>query len=698
MGRFKLRGFMRYLLAILSCVLVFGLSSCWQKTGETALSIPNESMTINMQEDSAVSGNAPGILADFGLAKDQNYQVRVLSDVFNGTLELSADGAYNYKPHEDFYGTDSFLFQLLENEKVVHTGTVIIDIANIPDPPKPEADSYSTKEDVPLHIKAPGILANDKNPDGGDLELVLASKPEHGTLTFNDDGSFRFQPQPHWHGVTSFTYHVISGEQKSEAIPVEMTVTSVNDRPRLKLGTMVIDEGGTVQLTKEHMSGTDVDSEDPKLVFQVKSLRHGVFRLKGDNRNLKKFSQSHIAKGNVQFLHNRSNNAPAFVMELTDGQLRVEQRMNIEFKAVNDPPVWKKIGFRIKEGQRIGVNLLNIHGLDEETKLENLRFKVGKSQAIKVTDQNKKEIKVIRPKQLKENQIFIEHNGTEEKPQLELILTDGHHNIAKEMKIIYEPINDAPKWQACAFPLTQGKHTVLKPTHCAVTDADNVVDKLLIKVLKADHMHFAFANAPQKPIHQWQYQALAKGSVIAVHNGSVHAATCVLQVSDGKAHSDQEVQVAFTRVYKAPQLLCKEKIDITGQLPFQQRLGELMQLAISDEDSQSLDWFEIKYTANPELGVLLQCAGSESIQVKNEGQKLRLQGKASLASYLEALRSLEVSCKSSGTHIIALQLTCHDGHKSSDPHTCNLHLQIAAAPVPEEQTPEAGQPDNTPAE
>src|SRR5690242_13392883 len=53
------------------------------------------------------------------------------------------------------------------------------------------ADSYTTPEDTPLSIIAPGILANDT---GGASSAIVESGPTHGTLQLNADGSFSYTP------------------------------------------------------------------------------------------------------------------------------------------------------------------------------------------------------------------------------------------------------------------------------------------------------------------------------------------------------------------------------------------------------------------------------------------------------------------------------------------------------------------------
>ena len=307
---------------------------CFQEAAPLDFKSQMQPLQVEMQEDAAVEVTAPGILSTYQLPIGESYQVRLLSDVFNGQLDLQTNGAYKYTPHPNFYGTDSFLFQVLNKSEVIHTGTVVLQVANVQDPPSGQPDVFSSVEDKPIRVKAPGILANDSDPDGEAIAFELLDKPKHGTFEIQEDGAFTFQPDAHWHGETSFRYKISSGGQTSDAIDVKFTVASVNDRPRLRLGTMQVEEGASVVITKDHIHASDVDNEDGKLKISITKLQHGHFELKGSpGKRLKSFSQSHIEKGNVIFKHNRSNRAPAFIVELSDGKLKVEQRMSIQFTA-----------------------------------------------------------------------------------------------------------------------------------------------------------------------------------------------------------------------------------------------------------------------------------------------------------------------------------------------------------------------------
>ena len=68
--------------------------------------------------------------------------------------------------------------------------TVSLTVTAVNDAPVAANNSYSTAEDTPLTVNAPGVLGNDTDVDSDTLTAVLVSGPAHGTLTLNANGSF----------------------------------------------------------------------------------------------------------------------------------------------------------------------------------------------------------------------------------------------------------------------------------------------------------------------------------------------------------------------------------------------------------------------------------------------------------------------------------------------------------------------------
>jgi VCBS repeat-containing protein len=119
--------------------------------------------------------------------------------------------------------------------------------------PTAAADAYSTAEDTPLTVAAPGVLGNDTDPDGNPLTATVVTGPAHGTLTLNANGSFTYTPAANSNDTDTFTYRASDGTAQSNLATVTITVNPVNDAPTVTVvaggacGTN--DRSGTVNLT-----------------------------------------------------------------------------------------------------------------------------------------------------------------------------------------------------------------------------------------------------------------------------------------------------------------------------------------------------------------------------------------------------------------------------------------------------------------
>ena len=127
-------------------------------------------------------------------------------------------------------------------------------------PPVANNDAYSTNEDTPLTVTAPGVLANDTDANGNSLTAVRGSGttgPSDGTLTFNADGSFTYTPNANFNGSDSFTYFANDGFANSNtAATVTITVNAVNDAPSFVKGPnqTVLEDAGAQAVTGWAMS------------------------------------------------------------------------------------------------------------------------------------------------------------------------------------------------------------------------------------------------------------------------------------------------------------------------------------------------------------------------------------------------------------------------------------------------------------
>jgi hypothetical protein len=93
-------------------------------------------------------------------------------------------------------------------------------------------DGFATNEDTPLVQAAPGVLANDSDPDSPvTLTAQLVSGPAHGTLVLSANGSFTYTPVANYSGVDAFLYRAVAPGVTTNVATVTITVQAVNDPP-----------------------------------------------------------------------------------------------------------------------------------------------------------------------------------------------------------------------------------------------------------------------------------------------------------------------------------------------------------------------------------------------------------------------------------------------------------------------------------
>jgi hypothetical protein len=158
----------------------------------------------------------------------------VVTQPAHGMLSGTAP-ALTYTPETDFNGTDSFTFKANDGSLDSNIATVTISVGAVNDEPNAVDDEYDAWMGVTLEVPAPGVLANDFDPDPSDEQTVeVKDAPLHGELVLNPDGSFTYEPDAGFYGVDTFTYWLISEPGVQSAYTDWATVT-ITVRPQFTI-------------------------------------------------------------------------------------------------------------------------------------------------------------------------------------------------------------------------------------------------------------------------------------------------------------------------------------------------------------------------------------------------------------------------------------------------------------------------------
>src|SRR5690606_28561399 len=143
--------------------------------------------------------------------------------------ELNADGSFTYTPSENYFGTDSFTYIVTDGSDSSEPIQVTLTVNPVNDEPEIVEDVYTVPVGTSLVVGADeGLLANDHDVEGDALTATVINGPQHGTLTWNADGSFTYTPDDGFEGPDSFTYQINDGEADSDVAVVHIQVGELN--------------------------------------------------------------------------------------------------------------------------------------------------------------------------------------------------------------------------------------------------------------------------------------------------------------------------------------------------------------------------------------------------------------------------------------------------------------------------------------
>jgi VCBS repeat-containing protein len=325
--------------------------------GSADSNVATVSITVNAVNDSPVanddsattSENTP-VLVDV-LTNDTDVDgnldptsVTVTSAATNGTTAVDlVTGEITYTPNASYVGGDSFVYRVCDTgtPSLCDLATVTMTVTVQNDPPVAVDDGYVTDEDTLLTVLAPGVLANDSDPDSDPLTAVWDSGPSGGTLILNADGSFDYTPDADFAGQDSFGYFAYDGLVSSViTATVTITVTAVNDSPVADDQSVTTPEDTPVGIT---LTANDVDG-DPLTYSIVSGPSSG---------SLSGTPPSVTYTPNADF-----NGGDSFTFQANDGGLDSNvATVSITVAAVNDPPVADDQSVTTDEDTPVGITL-----------------------------------------------------------------------------------------------------------------------------------------------------------------------------------------------------------------------------------------------------------------------------------------------------------------------------------------------------
>ena len=308
--------------------------SLWSDPTTVILTIvpgPNEAPVSQPESYSIAEDGVLTVPVGSGvLANDTDFEVDPLTaqqvvGPAHGTLALAADGSFVYTPDDDYFGADSFTYRAFDGLDRSAETTVSISMTAVDDIPTANNERYFAQVGQTLGVAAPGVLANDLNPDLGPATVTLIATTTHGTLSLAADGSFTYTPSAGFSDVDQFTYRMSDGEDNSNIATVTI---DVGHRPVSAADSYNVAEDAPLAVSVgEGVLTNDSDGDDdPITAVLVSPPAHGTLTLHSNG------SFDYLPAGNF-------SGQDTFTYHVSDGdQISAPATVTINVTPSNDPP------------------------------------------------------------------------------------------------------------------------------------------------------------------------------------------------------------------------------------------------------------------------------------------------------------------------------------------------------------------------
>ena len=271
-----------------------------------------------------------------------------------GSLTLN-NGQVKFIPEEHFNGVASFQYVLQDSGNQRVTANVTIDVRSVNDLPDVSDNNYTTPEDTSINIPYLSLLSNDVDHDGDVLTVVGIENVQNGTVEVINGASVAFLPAENYAGIATFDYVVSDGSEQVSG-NVQITVTPVNDLPKVVGESYNINEDTALNINTAELLRNDSDVEDGELTI-VEVVNHNTTR-----------GTASLASGVIAFapeLDYMGETSFGYFVEDSDGG-RSLGTVDVVVASVNDDPVLGTDSYDTQEDFPIEISFTSLLSNDSD--------------------------------------------------------------------------------------------------------------------------------------------------------------------------------------------------------------------------------------------------------------------------------------------------------------------------------------------
>ncbi|MBK8805804.1 MAG: tandem-95 repeat protein [Bacteroidales bacterium] len=228
----------------------------------------DDNLSVN-EGDSIVAYNL--LENDIDFDKNQLLiSINPVVSVENGSLKISSDGSFSYKPNPFFNGQDNFTYRLCDNGTPVlcDTGVVSINVINVFDAPVAVNDTILILEEEEIQFF--DVLLNDIDIDGTGITINTnpVSFSGKGKVSISPQGLLNFTAAKNYFGHAIVQYEICNLISPSlcNIGQIHIYIGNTNDAPIAVEDVYFFDENFTVS---ENLIDNDIDPDEDELALSI---------------------------------------------------------------------------------------------------------------------------------------------------------------------------------------------------------------------------------------------------------------------------------------------------------------------------------------------------------------------------------------------------------------------------------------------
>lgn len=212
------------------------------------------------EEDTPVAINALANDTDASLG---GFQPVIVTGPQHGRVAVNTDGTFLYTPAANYFGDDSFTYQLSNGTLNSHLARVSIKVTPVNDAPGVNPVTTELNEDKAAALN---LLAAASDADGDTLTVTALQPPQHGRIEQNASGVYVYTPDANFFGVEQVSFSVSDGTQTVTAL-LTLNVLPVNDAPTALPSSATTEEDTPYLFRWSDFNIADVDDHDLAVVI-----------------------------------------------------------------------------------------------------------------------------------------------------------------------------------------------------------------------------------------------------------------------------------------------------------------------------------------------------------------------------------------------------------------------------------------------